>query len=310
MIEAKWKIARVLGLTWCLCAVAGVSVTGADEGDASLRKVMIKVVAATGELTSNVAVPEVVITDADVFYRDADGKMQPASQMSDGRYMIQVLSDADQKLELQLERPDHAPVSVDVVLPTWAFELEITLRADRAEVTILGEAPSGKQGMVGGGDECESCIAVGEGNFAGTTADNTGSTGDDTSCAFQDDIDEWYCYTASCTGTATASLCGSGFDTALAVFDACGGAELACNDDSCGLQSELSWAVTAGVTYNVRVSGYFHATGDYTLDISCEGGGGPLAKAMSARTASLSAKVSMQGRRRTTLVGWTIRRVA
>ena len=46
-------------------------------------------------------------------------------------------------------------------------------------------------------DECEDCIQVGDGSFPGTTADNTGSTGDDTSCTFNDWIDEWYCYTAS-----------------------------------------------------------------------------------------------------------------
>ncbi|MHC4991907.1 MAG: hypothetical protein ACYTGC_13100, partial [Planctomycetota bacterium] len=129
------------------------------------------------------------------------------------------------------------------------------------------------------GDECESCIPVGEGVFNGTTADNTGSTGDDTSCAFGDTIDEWYCYTASCTGIATASLCGSGYDTTLAVFDACGGAELACNDDAfegpCAgtLQSQVTWPVTIGTTYYVRISGFADNTGDYVLDLSCEGQG-------------------------------------
>ncbi len=32
----------------------------------------------------------------------------------------------------------------------------------------------------------------------------------------------WYCFTAPITGNATISLCGSGFDTKLAVYDGCG----------------------------------------------------------------------------------------
>ncbi|MCH8880871.1 MAG: hypothetical protein IID34_13450 [Planctomycetes bacterium] len=124
----------------------------------------------------------------------------------------------------------------------------------------------------GGGDECDSCISVSEGDFAGSTADNTGSTGDDTSCAFNDTIDEWYCYTASCTGVATLSTCDqANFDTTLAVFGACEGDQIACNDDNCpSFLSELSWDVSAGTTYSVRVSGYNGASGDYTLSISCE----------------------------------------
>ncbi len=119
------------------------------------------------------------------------------------------------------------------------------------------------------GDECDTCTPVIEGIFNGTTADNTGLTGDDTSCTSGDTIDEWYCYAASCTGFAIARLCGSGYDTAISVFDACGGAELACNDDFCDLQAEVSWSVAAGQTYRVRVSGWGGEAGPYTLSITC-----------------------------------------
>ncbi len=87
----------------------------------------------------------------------------------------------------------------------------------------------------GPGEECNDCIPVGDGSFSGTTADNTGAA-DDTSCASGDTVDEWYCYTATCTGTATAGTCNptTNYDTTLAVFDACGGTELDCNDDAAG----------------------------------------------------------------------------
>ena len=57
------------------------------------------------------------------------------------------------------------------------------------------------------GEECVSCIPIGNGTFPGSTVGNTGT--DVSSCTTGDTIDEWYCYTASCTGTVTASLCGS-----------------------------------------------------------------------------------------------------
>lgn len=124
-------------------------------------------------------------------------------------------------------------------------------------------------GGAGGNDECEGCTEVVEG--VPLDGSNVGSTGTDiTSCAFEDFTDVWHCYTPSCTGTATISTCGNeSMDTTLAVFDSCGGAELACIDDFCGLQSELQVQVTAGETYYIRVAGYNGAQGDYTLNVSC-----------------------------------------
>ena len=86
----------------------------------------------------------------------------------------------------------------------------------------------------------------------------------------------WYRYTATCTGQATVSLCGSSFDTVLAVYK---GAScypklsdmLGCNDDSCGQQSELTFAAVSGNQYLIEVGGYGSETGQGKLSISCEG---------------------------------------
>ncbi len=134
------------------------------------------------------------------------------------------------------------------------------------------------------GDECADCLAIGDGTFSGSTSDN-GGAGDDTSCGGTDDlIDEWYCYTATCTGTATASTCnpGTNFDTTLAVYSSCGGTELACNDDAVGSpvacdlggdnrKSIVTWPATSGTIYYVRVSGWGGNTGDFDLTLSCSG---------------------------------------
>jgi hypothetical protein len=86
----------------------------------------------------------------------------------------------------------------------------------------------------------------------------------------------WYCYTATCSGTATASLCGSTFDTKLAVYYGCGSAPtsgdlIQCSDDFCGRQSEVAFPVTAGNKYLIEVGGYnILESGPGVLNISCD----------------------------------------
>lgn len=123
------------------------------------------------------------------------------------------------------------------------------------------------------GDECDQCIPAVEGLYFGTTLDNSGDV-DDTACTPGDIVDEWYCITPSQSGIARASLCLSEFDTALAVFNDCNGAMVACNDDLCGIaglphwQAFLTWGVVADHTYYVRVSGYMNDQGNYVLDLN------------------------------------------
>ncbi|MHC5183162.1 MAG: M4 family metallopeptidase, partial [Planctomycetota bacterium] len=116
-------------------------------------------------------------------------------------------------------------------------------------------------------DECVNAICV-EDNVPvnGTTIGATGT--DITSCASGDAVDVWYSYTPSVSGSVMVSLCGSDYDTTLAIFDGCGGTELACNDDSCGLQSEIILSMTAGNTYLIRVSGYGGQTGTFVLNVT------------------------------------------
>jgi hypothetical protein len=83
-----------------------------------------------------------------------------------------------------------------------------------------------------------------------------------------DDI--WYAYTASSNGTLTINTCGSSYDSVLAVYSPCTcppGAALVCNDDFCGLQSQVSLSVTAGTCYLIQVGGFNGATGSGTLNV-------------------------------------------
>lgn len=130
-------------------------------------------------------------------------------------------------------------------------------------------------------DECEGAILVSDYAVTGETV--TGSTVDATaipvepqtsSCGGEYDIvDVWYAYRPDVSELVTISLCGSLFDTTLAVYDNCQGYELAtaCNDDACGFlsqQSELSLPMIAGQMYYIRIAGYNGATGEYQLKIT------------------------------------------
>lgn len=90
--------------------------------------------------------------------------------------------------------------------------------------------------------------------------------------------DVWYSYVALGAGTLTVDVCGASYDSALEVFDGSAGCgalvSLGCNDDSCGLQSSLTIAVTTGTLYFIRVGGFGSATGSFTLNVNGPAGGG------------------------------------
>lgn len=87
---------------------------------------------------------------------------------------------------------------------------------------------------------------------------------------FADANDLWYEFTATADYTATIELCGSAFDTRLAVYDGdCMTLNLLdCNDDSCSLQSSVDIAAVNGTQYFIRVAGFGTATGMGDLLVS------------------------------------------
>ncbi|MEO0483572.1 MAG: hypothetical protein AAF138_08085, partial [Planctomycetota bacterium] len=117
------------------------------------------------------------------------------------------------------------------------------------------------------GDECPEAIdASAGGTFTGDYFDNTGSTGDDTSCVNFDDVDRWYTYTAAESGILTVDTCRPGmeFQPVVAIFDGCpedGGTEILCTNSGPGCAfgpvgdaPTVSLPVAAGETYFVRLS--------------------------------------------------------
>ncbi|MEQ1564576.1 MAG: hypothetical protein ABMA64_02975 [Myxococcota bacterium] len=99
------------------------------------------------------------------------------------------------------------------------------------------------------------------GTTFGLTGDNAGS------CGGSEASDATWAFTAPADADYTFSTTGSLYDTVLYVLDGCGGPELACNDDTNGLQSRVRVPMLAGQTVIVVVDGYLASSGDYTLRI-------------------------------------------
>ena len=133
-------------------------------------------------------------------------------------------------------------------------------------------APTGAQIATGANDDCTNPKTIsGSGPFAfDTTVASTGAQGQSEGiCLFFGTTgisnDTWYTWTAGFSGAARLSLCGmASHDTKVAVYDGagCPGAgAIACNDDSCGLITELTFSCNAGSQYTVQLGNYPSAAG-------------------------------------------------
>lgn len=117
-------------------------------------------------------------------------------------------------------------------------------------------------------NSCTNAIAVSEGTFSIDTRDATTDGPTEGACAFDGDNqigrDIWYCYTASASGQVSVSLCGSSFDSKMAVYRGCtcptaANSSITCDDDGCGSAggpSELTFSATAGQSYLIRIGGF------------------------------------------------------
>lgn len=77
-----------------------------------------------------------------------------------------------------------------------------------------------------------------------------------------------FTFTAPATASYTFDTVGSPYDTVLYILGAsCTGLQLACNDDTFGLQSQIVLALSEGQTVTIVVDGFGDQAGSYTLHI-------------------------------------------
>jgi hypothetical protein len=119
------------------------------------------------------------------------------------------------------------------------------------------------------GEFCASAIQIPYLPFEAveTTADNLDTWGGPSQ-------DEWYQFSLPVAGNVVISLCDGGttFDSYLWLLGDDCVTELASNDDSCGLQSEMIVDLNPG-TYVICVEGYSSNSGDYSLAVTTDAPG-------------------------------------
>lgn len=117
-------------------------------------------------------------------------------------------------------------------------------------------------------DLCSNALPIGIVNDLPFSTVNATTDGYSNSCGGNEScIDIWYAYSPEYEGNVIFSLCGSSFDTRLALWDGCGGEELICNDNACGQQSELVYHVFPGATYYIQIGGHNSETGEGILNM-------------------------------------------
>ena len=127
-----------------------------------------------------------------------------------------------------------------------------------------------------GSDSCATASAIsGQGSFGyDNTLATTGTDGQAEALCYQFgssavDNDIWFAWTSDFTGNAEISTCGgTSDDSKIAAYPgtcpATPGSVLACNDDTCGLQSTITIAATTGTTYLIQVGNFPGATANTT----------------------------------------------
>ncbi|MCZ6445837.1 MAG: hypothetical protein O6758_06605, partial [Planctomycetota bacterium] len=123
-------------------------------------------------------------------------------------------------------------------------------------------------------NDCASRVPI----FNGATPfSNIGDTTDGPNPCGAIGSDIWYNYNAAFTGDLTVSLCGSTFDTVVAVYDGCACPAnlvnlLACNDQSTACpnlsQSQVTVPVVNGQCYKIQVGGFTGLQGNGTITIT------------------------------------------
>ncbi len=158
------------------------------------------------------------------------------------------------------------------------------------KIGCTGEFSMTIAGSGGGGtDDCATPDAItGQGSFPfDTTCATTGIEGQNESLCYAFgtsgiNFDVWFAWTADCSGPTEISTCaGASHDTKLAIYPGNGcpatGSSLACNDDTCGLQSTVSLQAVMGTTYSLQVGSFpggGNGSGSFTVLTSpCDGGG-------------------------------------
>ena len=126
-------------------------------------------------------------------------------------------------------------------------------------------------------DICANAIAVTvNGGYISCNNSNTVTNAANPSCGGTTAIkDIWYSFVYTGGTVVVETQLGTNTDTRIAVYTACGGTQIACNDDFGGTyRSSLTFnctQLTVGNTYYIQAGGYNAVIGAFTLQVSASG---------------------------------------
>jgi len=166
-----------------------------------------------------------------------------------------------------------AVVAGTAVSPAFAQFTDAHSAASPKVPTSFVVTPGG--GFLGGSDACATPQDIGSGDVFGQTFDtsaaSTGPEHQSESLCYSFgtsgiDVDVWFKWTSSAGGVASMTTCnGTSGDTKVGAYDDTGGcptgSAIACNDDSCGFQSTVSFASTPGNAYVIQLGAFPGSSG-------------------------------------------------
>lgn len=198
-----------------------------------------------------------------------EGSICAGGMMPDGLYLTVLLPDDTSSCGAL----DQSPFRDSAVSAVLSPGQTVLIRVSRFGAGAAG--PFILRVEYPGNDACANALPVGVGDtpFCNIGATTDGPTESGT-CSQSNDI--WYRFFAPCTAPMRVSTCDANYDTEIAIYPGVcpttSGTVLACNDDSCGFQSNVTFPATAGIPYLIRVGGFSAASaGSGTLRIFVAG---------------------------------------
>jgi hypothetical protein len=121
-----------------------------------------------------------------------------------------------------------------------------------------------------GNDGLARTVSAGTTSYSGTTSGTGVVDGSCRTGTAPEHLYYWMQCPTAAGGSFSANTCsGTSWDTVLYVRSGVTGADLACNDDACSVQSTITATIPAGAgLYGVYMDGYSSASGAYTLGIT------------------------------------------
>lgn len=107
-------------------------------------------------------------------------------------------------------------------------------------------------------DDIYSATRISTPTFSADIDTTTATTAYNDPYCFGNSATVWWVYTAARSGAVEADTIGSNYDTTLSVYTGYPGSltQIACDDDSSGLQSVVNFSVQAGTTYYIMAARY------------------------------------------------------